>query len=156
MALILRIPIIFFPSAQALLLPVLTAGAGAVRAHMQASWPKWVAAGAGVVVLWAVVAAPVVVRVVFGQSEVPSTAVALVLAGACVRGGIAQLLQTALVAKGGYRRSGLAWIAALVVLVLVGPIPPSGTVLAAVSLAVAAAVAVLAFVPTRGREVMRP
>ena len=53
--------------------------------------------------LWAVVAVgavPVVVRVVFGQSEVPSTAVALILAGASVLGGVAQLLQTALVAKG--------------------------------------------------------
>jgi len=153
MALILRIPILFFPSAQALLLPVLTASGGAVRAHMQAAWPKLIAAGIGVVVVWAVVAVgavPVVVRVVFGQSEVPSTAVALILAGASVLGGVAQLLQTALVAKGGYRRSGLAWIAALVVLVLVGTIPPSGTVLAAVSLVLAAAVAVVAFVPARG------
>ncbi len=48
MALILRIPILFFPSAQALLLPVLTASGGAVRAHMQAAWPKLIAAGIGV------------------------------------------------------------------------------------------------------------
>lgn len=159
MALILRIPILFFPSAQALLLPVLTASGGAVRAHMQAAWPKLIAAGIGVVVLWAVVAVgavPVVVRVVFGQREVPSTAVALILAGASMLGGVAQLLQTALVAKGGYRRSGLAWIAALVVLVLVGTIPPSGTALAAVSLVLAAAVAVVAFVPARGGRSVLP
>jgi len=54
----------------------------------------------------AALVAPVVVRVVFSQDAVPSIAVALILAGASVVGGIAQLLQTALVSRGGYRRSG--------------------------------------------------
>jgi len=54
----------------------------------------------------AALVAPVVVRVVFSPDAVPSIAVALILAGASVVGGIAQLLQTALVSRGGYRRSG--------------------------------------------------
>lgn len=153
MALILRIPILFFPAAQALLLPVLTAGSGAARAHVQAVLPRLLAGGVVLVALWAVAATvvvPVVVRVVFGQDAVPSTVVALILAGASVIGGIAQLLQTALVAEGGYRRSGLGWIAALAVLVLLGTLLPASGELAAVSLAAAAAVAVLAFVPAPG------
>jgi hypothetical protein len=153
MALILRIPILFFPAAQALLLPVLTAGSGAARAHVQAVLPRLLAGGVVLVALWAVAATvvvPVVVRVVFGQDSVPSTVVALILAGASVIGGIAQLLQTALVAKGGYRRSGLGWIAALAVLVLLGTLLPASGELAAVSLAAASAVAVLAFAPAPG------
>jgi len=70
MALTLRIPILFFASARALLLPVLTVSGEAVRVHVRAAWPKWVAAEAGVVVLWAVVAVgavPVVVRVERGS-----------------------------------------------------------------------------------------
>jgi len=114
MALILRFPILFFPAAQALLLPVLTASSGTVRAQARVLPPKLLAGTIVVVALWVLVAAllaPVVVRVVFGQNAVPSIAVALILAGASVLGGIAQLLQTALVARGGYRRAGLGWIA---------------------------------------------
>lgn len=155
MALILRIPILFFPAAQALLLPVLTASSGTVGAQVKALLPKLLAGTVVVVALWGVLAAvvaPVVVRVVFGQDAVPSVAVALILAGASVLGGIAQLLQTALVAKGGYRRSGLGWIAALAVLVLLGTVPPASSVFAATSLVVAAAVAVLWFAPLQGRR----
>jgi len=137
MALSLRIPILFFPAAQALLLPVLTASSGTVRAQARVLPPKLLAGTVVVVALWVLVAAllaPVVVRVVFGQDAVPSITVALILAGASVLGGIVQLLQTALVARGGYRRSGLGWIAALVVLVLLGTLPPARSVLAATSL----------------------
>ena len=150
MALILRIPILFFPALQALLLPVLTASTGSMRTQLKALVPKLLGATVVVVGLWALAAAvlaPVVVRVVFGQDAVPSVAVALILAGASVLGGVAQLLQTALVAKGGYRRSGLGWIAALVALVVVGTVTPASSLLAAASLAAAALIAVLAFMP---------
>ncbi len=88
---------------------MLTASSGTVRAQARVLPPKLLAGTVVLVALWVVVAAlvaPVVVRVVFSQDAVPSIAVALILAGASVLGGIAQLLQTALVSRGGYRRSG--------------------------------------------------
>ena len=154
MALILRVPVLLFPAAQALLLPVLTANAESARARLRAVSSRVIAAGICVVALWgfgATVVVPVVVRVVFGQHAVPSTAVALILAAASVLGGGGQLLQTALVAQGRYRRSGLGWVSALVVLVLLGTLLPASDLLASVSLAVATLTTVLVFMPRTNR-----
>lgn len=152
LALILRIPMLVFPAAQAMLLPALTANTESARSHLQGLLPRLLGVGAVVVALWALVAtvvAPVVVRVVFGQNSVPSTGVALLLAAASVVGGCAQLLQTALVARGGYRRSALGWAAALMVLVLLGILGPAIDLTAAASLAAASLVAALSFLPVR-------
>jgi len=148
----LRIPMLVFPAAQALLLPALTANTESARSHLQGLLPRLLGVGAVVVALWALVAtvvAPMMVRVVFGQNSVPSTGVALLLAAASVVGGCAQLLQTALVARGGYRRSALGWAAALMVLVLLGILGPAIDLTAAASLAAASLVAALSFLPVR-------
>lgn len=155
MALVLRIPILFFPAAQALLLPVLTSSSASARAVVTKLWPKLLASSVVLVALWLVAAAlvvPTLVRVVFGQDALPSTVTVLILAGASILGGSAQLLQTVLIAAGGYRRVALGWAVALGVLLLIGTLASTSSLVAATSLGAAAVTAVLFFLPIRNRN----
>lgn len=156
LALVLRIPVLVFPAAQAMLLPVLTASSSgrsgplglrrATRSLLRTPWP-WAAVGAlGAWLLAAVFLAPPLVSAVFGSVRLTGTLAPLLLASATVIGGVATLAQTALVARGSYRAAGLGWTLAAGVLVVVSVVAPASVAVAAAALAVAVLVAAVGFV----------
>lgn len=154
LAVVLRIPVLGFPAVQALLLPALTrrpGGAGLLRRVPPGGWAAltgaaglWLAAGA--------LLAPTAVTWLFGLDEPLGLAVALVLAAATLVGGASILAQTNRVAAGDFRTAGLAWSAALVVVVAVGALAPASPAVAALSLLggiLVAAAALVFAVPTQ-------
>ncbi|MEO6880700.1 MAG: hypothetical protein ABI181_07085 [Mycobacteriaceae bacterium] len=155
LALVLRVPVLVFPAAQAVLLPVLTAGStgasgglrlhGALRNVLRTPWP-WAAAGAlGAWLLAAVFLAPPLVSIVFGSERLTGILGPLLLASATVIGGVATLAQTALVARGAYRAAGVGWAVAAGVLVVVSRTATASVTVAAAALAVAVLVALGCF-----------
>lgn len=155
LALVLRVPVLVFPAAQAMLLPVLTASSSgrsgplglrrAVRHALRTPWP-WVALGVlGLWLLAAVFLAPPLVSVVFGSERLTGALAPLLLAAATVIGGVATLAQTALVARGSYRAAGLGWVLAAGVLVVVSVVATASVTAASAALALAVVVALGAF-----------
>ncbi|MBN9101505.1 MULTISPECIES: hypothetical protein [unclassified Pseudonocardia] len=129
-AVIIRAPVLFFPSVQALLLPMFTAmattgDATGVRrttrllgAFMLVAGTVWVAAAVFVV--------PLVGELVFKAGTPPPTWVLVLLAASTVIGAVAQIGQTHLIALRRPAAAALAWIAGLVVLLAVAllAVPP--------------------------------
>ena len=123
-AVILRAPVLFFPSAQALLLPVFTEMAAtgrhdAVRRTTRLIGGFLVVAGA----IWIAIAifvVPAVSHLVFGATLTPPLWVLAVLAASTVVGAAAQIGQTHLVAIRRPAAAALAWIGGLGVLLVVG------------------------------------
>jgi O-antigen/teichoic acid export membrane protein len=123
-AVILRAPVLFFPSVQALLLPVFAEMAGtgrhdAVRRTTRRIGGFLVAAGA-VWIAIAIFVVPTVSHLVFGATLTPPLWVLAVLAASTVVGAAAQIGQTHLVAVRRPAAAALAWIAGLGVLLVVG------------------------------------
>jgi O-antigen/teichoic acid export membrane protein len=123
-AVILRAPVLLFPSVQALLLPVLTAMVstgddGAVRRTTRRLAVILAFFGA-VWVLVAVLLVPSVSHVVFAATVTPPPWVLAVLAASTVIGAAAQIGQTYLVAARRPAAAASAWIVGLGVLLLIG------------------------------------
>ncbi|MEK6443524.1 hypothetical protein [Pseudonocardia sp. T1-2H] len=123
-AVLLRAPVLLFPSVQALLLPAFTAMVStgddaAVRRTTRRLGLLMI--GAGVVwVLVGVVLVPFVSHLVFGATVTPPLWVLGLLAVSTVVGAGAQIGQTHLVAARRPAAAAAAWIAGLGVLVLLG------------------------------------
>ncbi|NMI01546.1 hypothetical protein [Pseudonocardia acidicola] len=123
-AVILRAPVLFFPSVQALLLPAITTMVGtgndaAVR-RVTRRLGTMLAAGGVVWVLLAVFVIPTVAHLVFGATITPPTWVLAVLAVSTVVGAGAQIVQAHLVVARRQSGVAMAWIAALAALVVAG------------------------------------
>ncbi|MFC4944811.1 hypothetical protein [Pseudonocardia sp. GCM10023141] len=123
-AVILRAPVLLFPSVQALLLPAITAmvdtgDTAAVRRTTRRLGLLLLAGGAVWLVL-AVVLVPTLARVVLAATVIPDPWVLLALAASTVIGAAAQIGQTHLVAARRQSGVALAWISGLLVLLAVG------------------------------------
>lgn len=153
-AVLLRAPVLVFPAVQALLLPATAAEAErGGRGLLAALARRWAVPIALVAVAWMVVALlvlPPLTRLVFGLATVPSPLVIGLLAASALAGASVQLVQTHLIARNRHRRVALAWLAALVVLVLVGFAPIEPTLAGGCALAAAVGVAGLGMAGTRG------
>ncbi len=123
-AVILRAPVLFFPSVQALLLPVFAEMAGTGRDDAVRRITRLISAFlvvAGVVwIAIAIFVVPAVSHLVFGTTITPPLWVLAVLAASTVVGAAAQIGQTHLVAIRRPAAAASAWIAGLGVLLLVG------------------------------------
>jgi O-antigen/teichoic acid export membrane protein len=123
-AVILRAPVLFFPSVQALLLPKFAAMAGTGDDEgVRRTTRKLAGLIAGAGVLWVAIAifvVPTVSHIVFGTTTTPPAWVLAVLAVSTVVGATAQIGQTHLVAVRRPAAAAVAWIAGLAVLVVVG------------------------------------
>ena len=114
-AVVVRAPVLLFPTIQAMLLPRLAGGARTPRALMAA-----VAAAGLVWVALATVAVPFVATLVFATTTPPPPWVVAVLALSIALGTVAQIAQAQLVAARRPHAAALAWLAGLVVLLVVG------------------------------------
>jgi O-antigen/teichoic acid export membrane protein len=122
-AVILRAPVLFFPSVQALLLPMFaamerTGDDAALRRTTRRLGTALLVAG----VVWGAIAVfvvPTVSHLVFGATITPPTWVLAGLAASTVVGAAAQIGQTHLVAVRRPAAAAVAWIAGLAVLLVV-------------------------------------
>jgi O-antigen/teichoic acid export membrane protein len=114
-AVVVRAPVLLFPTIQAMLLPRLAGGARTPRALVAA-----VAAAGLVWVALATVAVPFVATLVFATTTPPPPWVVAVLALSIALGTVAQIAQAQLVAARRPHAAALAWLAGLVVLLVVG------------------------------------
>ena len=114
-AVVARAPVLLFPTIQAMLLPRLAGGARTPRALVAA-----VAAAGLVWVALATVAVPFVATLVFATTTPPPAWVVAVLALSIALGTAAQIAQAQLVAARRPHAAALAWLAGLVVLLVVG------------------------------------
>lgn len=123
-AVILRAPVLFFPSVQALLLPVFAEMASTGRHDAVRRTTRLISAFlvvAGVVwIAIAIFVVPAVSHLVFGATITPPLWVLAVLAASTVVGAAAQIGQTHLVAIRRPAAAASAWITGLGVLLLVG------------------------------------
>jgi len=144
-AVVLRIPILVFPAAQAFLLPILTAGesAGGLLRTVPMRWGAALGAATTVWLLASVFVVPPAVTLAFGSEQLPAAVSLLLLAGATLVGGLAQLAQTALIARNDYRRPAIVWTIALTVLLVICLVPRAGTLTSALALLAAVSVALL-------------
>jgi O-antigen/teichoic acid export membrane protein len=145
-AVLLRAPVLLFPSVQALLLPAFTTMVGtgddtAVRRTTR-SLTRLLLAGGVVWVVVGITVVPPLARLVFGAAATPPAWVVGVLAASTVIGAAAQIGQTHLVAVRRPDLAAIAWIAGVVVLVSVGLVAAPPLTAATVGQA-AAAVTVL-------------
>jgi hypothetical protein len=119
-AVIVRAPVLLFPTVQALLLPRLAANGNAAVPRT----PRPLLAGLGVAgLLWVAVAAvavPWVAELVFATTAPPPAWVLAVLALSTLLGAAAQVVQAHLVAARRTHAAALAWLGGLVVLLAVG------------------------------------
>jgi O-antigen/teichoic acid export membrane protein len=119
-AVIVRAPVLLFPTVQALLLPRLAANGNAAVPRT----PRPLLAGLGVAgLLWVAVAAvavPWVAELVFATTAPPPAWVLAVLALSTLLGAVAQVVQAHLVAARRTHAAALAWLGGLVVLLAVG------------------------------------
>jgi len=114
-AVVVRAPVLLFPTIQAMLLPRLAGGARTPRALVAA-----VAAAGLVWVALATVAVPFVATLVFATTTPPPPWVVAVLALSIALGTVAQIAQAQLVAARRPHAAALAWLTGLVVLLVVG------------------------------------
>ena len=114
-AVVVRAPVLLFPTIQAMLLPRLAGGARTPRALMAA-----VAAAGLVWVALATVAVPFVATLVFATTTPPPAWVVAVLALSIALGTVAQIAQAQLVAARRPHAAALAWLGGLVALLAVG------------------------------------
>ncbi len=158
-AVILRAPVLFFPSVQALLLPVFTEMAAtgrhdAVRRMTRLISGFLVAAGAAWVAV-AIFVVPTVSHLVFGATVTPPAWVLAVLAASTVVGAAAQIGQTHLVAVRRPAAAAAAWIVGLGVLLGAGLLATPPLPAAAVG-QLAGAFAVLVVLSLVRRRAVRP
>jgi O-antigen/teichoic acid export membrane protein len=114
-AVVVRAPVLLFPTIQAMLLPRLAGGGRTPRALVAA-----VAAAGLVWVAVATVAVPFVATLVFATTSPPPAWVVAVLALSIALGTVAQIAQAQLVAARRPHAAALAWLTGLVVLLVVG------------------------------------
>jgi O-antigen/teichoic acid export membrane protein len=156
-AVILRAPVLFFPSVQALLLPVFAEMAAtgrhdAVRRITRLIGALLVVAGA-IWVLLAIFVVPTLSRLIFGTTITPPSWVLAVLAASTVVGAAAQIGQTHLVAIRRPGAAATAWIAGLGVLLLAGLLAAPPLPAAAVGQLAAALVVLVVLSLVRHRAV---
>jgi O-antigen/teichoic acid export membrane protein len=154
-AVILRAPVLLFPAVQAILLPSFTAMLGdGDRSGVRTIVRRLGAALAVGGVVWLVLAVFVVpwaARLLFAATVIPPAWVLVVLALSTVVGAAAQIGQTRLVAERRPAAVAGAWIAGLVVLVVIAFLASPPVPAAAVG-QLAAAVAVLALLAVAARR----
>jgi O-antigen/teichoic acid export membrane protein len=114
-AVVVRAPVLLFPTIQAMLLPRLAGGGRTPRAFIAA-----VAAAGLVWVALATVAVPFVATLVFATTTPPAPWVVALLALSIALGTVAQIAQAQLVAARRPHAAALGWLAGLVVLLVVG------------------------------------
>jgi O-antigen/teichoic acid export membrane protein len=114
-AVVVRAPVLLFPTIQAMLLPRLAGGARTPRPLVAAV----VAAGLVWVAL-APVAVPFVAALVFGTTASPAPWIVALLALSIALGGVAQVAQAQMVAARRTHAAALAWLAGLVALLVIG------------------------------------
>ena len=114
-AVVVRAPVLLFPTIQAMLLPRLAGGARTPRPLVAA-----VAAAGLVWIALATVAVPFVAALVFATTTPPPSWVVAVLALSIALGTVAQIAQAQLVAARRPHAAALAWLGGLVALLAVG------------------------------------
>ncbi|MDT7576400.1 MAG: hypothetical protein QOH17_2733, partial [Pseudonocardiales bacterium] len=124
-AVIVRAPVLLFPTVQALLLPRLAANNNAANSNAAVPrTPRPLLAGLGIAgLLWVAVAAvavPWVAELVFATTAPPPAWVLAVLALSTLLGAVAQVVQAHLVAARRTHAAALAWVGGLLVLLAVG------------------------------------
>jgi O-antigen/teichoic acid export membrane protein len=124
-AVIVRAPVLLFPTVQALLLPRLAANNNAANSNAAVPrTPRPLLAGLGIAgLLWVAVAAvavPWVAELVFATTAPPPAWVLAVLALSTLFGAVAQVVQAHLVAARRTHAAVLAWVGGLLVLLAVG------------------------------------
>ncbi len=155
-AVIIRAPVLFFPSVQALLLPMFTAMATTgddtgVRRTTRLLSAFMLVAGA-VWVVAAVFVVPLVGELVFKATTPPPTWVLVLLAVSTVLGAAAQIGQTHLIALRRPAAAALAWIAGLAVLLAVALLAAPPLTAAAVGQLIGAAVVLVVLTLVRRRH----
>lgn len=119
-AIILRAPVLLFPSVQALLLPAVTAmvntGDTASVRQTTRNLSLLLLAGGVIWLVLAVVLVPPVAHAVFAATTTPEVWVLVALAASTVLGAAAQIAQTHLVAARRQRGVAIGWIGGLLVL----------------------------------------
>jgi O-antigen/teichoic acid export membrane protein len=114
-AVVVRAPVLLYPTIQAMLLPRLAGGARTPRLLVAA------AVGAGLVwVALATAVVPFVATLVFATTAPPPSWVVALLALSIALGTVAQIAQAQLVAARRTHAAALAWLAGLVALLVVG------------------------------------
>ena len=114
-AVVVRAPVLLYPTIQAMLLPRLAGGARTPRLLVAA------AVGAGLVwVALATAAVPFVATLVFATTTPPPHWVVALLALSIALGTVAQIAQAQLVAARRTHAAALAWLAGLVALLVIG------------------------------------
>lgn len=114
-AVVVRAPVLLYPTIQAMLLPRLAGGARTPRLLVAAT------VGAGLVwVALATAVVPFVATLVFATTAPPPSWVVALLALSIALGTVAQIAQAQLVAARRTHAAALAWLAGLVVLLVVG------------------------------------
>lgn len=114
-AVVVRAPVLLFPTIQAMLLPRLAGGGRTPRALVAA-----IAAAGLVWVALATVAVPFVATLIFATTTPPAPWVVALLALSIALGTVAQIAQAQLVAARRPHAAALGWLAGLVVLLVVG------------------------------------
>ncbi|HKQ43335.1 MAG TPA: hypothetical protein VJT79_12665, partial [Pseudonocardia sp.] len=114
-AVVVRAPVLLFPTIQAMLLPRLAGGARTPRPLVAA-----VAAAGLVWIALATVAVPFVATLIFATTTPPPSWVVAVLALSIALGTVAQIAQAQLVAARRPHAAALAWLGGLVALLAVG------------------------------------
>jgi hypothetical protein len=114
-AVVVRAPVLLFPTIQAMLLPRLAGGARTPRPLVAA-----VAAAGLVWIALATVAVPFVAALIFATTTPPASWVVAVLALSIALGTVAQIAQAQLVAARRPHAAALAWLGGLVALLAVG------------------------------------
>jgi hypothetical protein len=114
-AVVVRAPVLLFPTIQAMLLPRLAGGARTPRPLVAA-----VAAAGLVWIALATVAVPFVAALIFATTTPPPSWVVAVLALSIALGTVAQIAQAQLVAARRPHAAALAWLGGLVALLAVG------------------------------------
>ena len=134
-AVVVRAPVLLFPTVQAMLLPRLAGGGRTPRALVGG------VAAAGL--LWvglATVAVPWVATLVFATTAPPPTGLLALLALSTALGALAQVVQAQLVAARRTHAAALAWLAGLAALLVVGLLAAPPVTAATIGQLVAAAV----------------
>jgi O-antigen/teichoic acid export membrane protein len=114
-AVVVRAPVLLFPTIQAMLLPRLAGGARTPR--------PLVAAVVGAGILWvavATVAVPLVAALVFATTAPPAAWIVALLALSVALGTVAQVAQAQMVAARRTHAAAMAWLAGLVALLAIG------------------------------------
>jgi O-antigen/teichoic acid export membrane protein len=143
-AVIVRAPVLLFPTVQALLLPRLAARVDTASDGAVPRVPRLLVLVLGVAgLMWvalAAVAVPWVAELVFATTVPPPTWVLVVLALSTVLGAAAQFVQAHLVAARRTHAAALTWLAGLGVLLAVGLLAAPPVAAAGIGQLVAAAV----------------